>query len=52
MTRMILRAPHKATRDSITHDPIMTGSGGGLDASERGNRGMRRFGGRWLSRIF
>ncbi len=33
-TRTILRTPHKATRNSITHDPIMTASGRGLDASQ------------------
>ena len=33
-TRTILRTPHTATRNSITRDPIMTGSGRGLDASQ------------------
>ena len=33
-TRMTLRTPHMATRNSITRDPIMTGSGRGLDASQ------------------
>ena len=33
-TRMILRTPHKATGNSITRDPIVTGSGRGLDASQ------------------
>ena len=31
---MTLRTPHKATRNSITRDQIMTGSGRGLDASQ------------------
>ncbi len=33
-TRMTLRTAHKATRNSITRDQIMTGSGRGLDASQ------------------
>jgi hypothetical protein len=33
-TRMTLRTPHKATRNSITRDQIMTGSGRGFDASQ------------------
>ena len=33
-TRMTLRTPHKATRNSITRDPIMTGGRHGLDASQ------------------
>jgi hypothetical protein len=33
-TRMALRTPRKATGKSITRDQIMTGSGGGSDASQ------------------
>ena len=55
-TRTISRTPHRATRNSITRDPIMTGSGRGLDASQSveetgGCAVLERVSGRELFRI-
>ena len=55
-TRPISMTPHRATRNSITRDPIMTGRGRGLDAAQSvGKTGgcavLERVSGRELFRI-